>query len=127
LPGLAVILGSPHLARLKRFNFRDAGLTMAGYERMVEAATTTLAGIEVATFSGNTIPDPQEREPAYDSASGFPIHETEGRLSMTGVVLEANFGPQKWLHWYSRFGENPNFEVPLDLAETPLDYDAVLC
>lgn len=121
--GLRTLLESPYIANIKILGIHNAGLTMAGYEMMVEASRTTLAGLEVAGFSGNTIDSPVERQPSYDGYSGAPVNETVGVLPMEGRVLEDNLGYQKWLHPYSRFGATYDpemFERPLDMDETPI-------
>jgi hypothetical protein len=127
--GLAVLLESPHLKNLRVLRVEGAGLTMTGYEMVAEATKTTLLGLEAAFLSGNTIPDPQEQEPSYDSTSGARVHETVGVLPVTGRILEENLGYQKWLHWTSRFPRGFSsqvFERPIDMDETPLSIEDVI-
>lgn len=102
--GIRQLVASPHLSNLRHLWTRDAGLGRRGYEYVIEATQTTLAGLEMFSSSGNTTDSPQERQPSYDSASGFPVYETVGFLPEEGDALEAKYGYQKVLHWCSRFG-----------------------
>ena len=125
--GLRIFLESAHLRSLKVFGFRNAGLTMTGYEMVAEATKTTLAALEYGSLTGNLIEAPDEREPSYDG--GAPVLETVGSLPPQGRCLDENMGYQKWLHPYSRFGADFNtrmFERPLDMDETPIPDEVAL-
>jgi hypothetical protein len=102
--GIRQIVASPHLGNLRRLSTYEAGLGRRGYEHVIEATQTTLAGLEMFSSSGNATDSPQERQPSYDSISGFPVYETVGFLPEEGDALEAKYGYQKVLHWCSRFG-----------------------
>jgi hypothetical protein len=98
------LVTSRHLKNLRWLSTDSLGLTMRGYEHVVEATRTTLPNLEIFNSTYNQIDDPMEREPATDGYSGLPVYETVGILPLAGQVLEGNYGYQKILHWCSRFG-----------------------
>jgi hypothetical protein len=102
--GIRQLVASPHLSNLRHLWTSHAGLRRRGYEHVIEATQTTLANLEMFSSNGNAIDSPQERQPSYDSISGFPVYETVGILPEEGAALEAKYGYQKVLHWCSRFG-----------------------
>jgi hypothetical protein len=102
--GIRQLVASPYLGNLRRLWTHGVGLGRRGYEHVIEATQTTLANLEMFGSNGNAIDSPQERQPSYDSISGFPVYETVGILPEEGEALEAKYGYQKVLHWCSRFG-----------------------
>jgi uncharacterized protein (TIGR02996 family) len=101
--GLATLVASPHLRRLRGLDVSFNDIGEAGLEAL--AASPHLPSLVYVNLAGNRVADPVE-EYGVDGMTGELVHNST-YLPPRGQALEAAHGDKAWLHAPSRLRNYP--------------------